>query len=176
MSLGLIKRVALWRENRRCAKLQYRIGELRKTDPSDPELPMAMATLWRDIGASALNQIPVDVQISTPLKRNVESLTLISVILDKTFALISNDDYNHFNLYLTRQLNTQRNNSIGDFLTDAKGIPVDVDQMYIRVSTQLYSIASALDTQETYEYHRGLNLLYKDLLEILKQLLNNKPN
>ena len=176
MSLGLIKRVALWNEQRRRRRLSQVIELLKQRDASDPLLPMAIANLWRDTGVSVFTEMPLDEQLSFRLTRTSRSLEQVGLTLEKLFQLICADDYTHFNLYLSRQLSTRYTNSLSEFLTDTKGLAIDVGATHTYIASQLYVLASTLDAHETYEYHRGLNTLYRDLMEILNQLLTYKPN
>lgn len=171
MSLGIFKRVALWKVQRHHTRQQRYVEELLGTDPSTPELPLAVANFWRGLSPQVLTDIAMDVQISTQLRRRHTTFDHTVELLEKALTLIGNDDYDHLNSYLTRQLSKVTHNTLSEFLTDKKGYPINPEATYIRVTTLLYSLASVLDGMETYEYHRTVNVIHRDLLEIVAQLL-----
>ena len=174
MSLGIIKRVALWRQNRQINVIKNHIEKLLQGDVSDPTHPLAIATFWRDIGVSVFTDIPMEKQISYELERFHTNLGDVAVILDKTLQLIVEDDYEHAIHYLSRHLKERHSTPVSVYLTDKKGIPIDTEATYIRISTLLYSLAAALDGMESFEYHRVVNPLYRELLNVIAQLLEIK--
>lgn len=172
MSLGLFKRVALWRTNRQLVKLHKRLTLVSLMDPSDPLLPIEMANVWRAIDVSLITRIPLDIQVSTPLTRRHDNLAQVVTILDRVFSLISDDDYIHFNRYLSDILGLNKVSTLSEYLTDDTGYAVNVKDVFVRINAQLYSMASIMDALETYEYHRGISLLFKDLISVIEQILN----
>lgn len=168
MSLGILKRVAQWHTNNRIRRLEGHLQALLETDASDPHLPLAVANLWRDTGAGVFTGLPMDIQICTELERRHTNLQHVIDLLEKTLLLIGDDSYEHLTSYLSRQLNKPIRNTVAEYLTDKKGYPLDIVPTYNRVTTLLYSLASVLDTLETYEYHRTMNQLFKDLILVLR--------
>lgn len=174
MSLGVFKRVALWLDRRKHLELARKANVLMETDVSDAFLPLNVATFWRDTTPSVFTTVPVQVQICEPLVRQHESLSQLADLLDKTIKLIVNDDFEHLTQYLSRKLEKRYSNSVAEYLTDNRGYPIDTVEVYQRINTMLYSLAAALDGLESFEYHRAVNPLYRELVNVIARLLEIK--
>jgi hypothetical protein len=175
MLLGsMFKRVALWSRSRKTQTMQQRIVELRDMEVSNPELPLAVAAFWRDASASVFTSVPMDQLICFPLERNHDNLEGIANLLDKSLRLIVEDDYEHLTSYLSRKLADKHSNPVAAYLTDKEGFPLDTDVVYLRISTLLYSLAAVLDGMESYEYHRVINPVFRELINVIARLLEIK--
>ncbi len=174
MLLGLFRRVALLKERRKDDRTLRRINFLLDASMSDPDTPLNMATFWRDVGCSIFTDLSMDKQICYALNRNHESLSTILRLLDKSQQLIVKDDYEHLTQYLNRQLTTKYDSPVSVYLTNDNGIPIDTDALFIQVNTLLYSLAAILHGMESFEYHRVLNTLYRELLNLVARLLEIK--
>ncbi|MNM32803.1 hypothetical protein D3C81_434010 [compost metagenome] len=175
MLLGsMFKRVALWNRSREVKSMLQRITELREMEVSNPELPLAIAAFWRDVSASAFTDLPMDQQICFPLERNHDNLEGIANLLDKALRLIVEDDYEHLTSYLSRKLADKHSDPVAAYLTDKDGFPLDAEAVYLRISTLLYSLAAVLDGMESYEYHRVINPVFRELINVIARLLEIK--
>lgn len=171
MSLGWFKRVALWRRQRQQDVLLRALLELRSCDPLNLQLPIKMARLWRLVGPEVFTRIPLDVQISLPLERRHERLDEIETILDHVIQLIDMDDYEHFTRLLSGSFAHIHRSPLSMYLSTEEDTAIDVDAVYTRINSLLYTLVDVLDTHETTEYNRGTYLLYQELLSVLEQLI-----
>jgi hypothetical protein len=175
MLLGsLFKRVALWRQTRTVEARRYRIEELLEMEISDSTMPLAMATFWRDTGHTVFTSIPLNELICYPLVRNHVNLEEIANLLDKSLRLVAEDDYEQMASYLSRRMTDRHDNSVAAYLTDKDGFPLDTEAVFTRISTLLFSMAATLDGLESFEYHRLMNPLYRELIVVVTRLLELK--
>lgn len=171
MSLGWFKRVALWRERRHQDNLAKALLELRSDDPLNPRLPIKVAHFWRLAGPEVLTRVPLDVQISLPLNRRHKRLDQIEAVLDQLIQLIDLDDYEHYVRLLADTFESVHRTPISIYLSTDKGEAIDVDAVYTRINTLLYTLADVLETQQASEYNRGAYHLYQDLFDVIDQLI-----
>jgi hypothetical protein len=174
MLLGLLKRVALWRQTRKVEERKYRIEELLEMEISDSTMPLAMATFWRDTGHTVFTSIPLNELICYHVVRNHTNLEEIANLLDKSLRLVAEDDYEQMASYLSRRMADKHDNSVAAYLTDKSGYPLDTEAVFTRISTLLFSMAATLDGMESFEYHRLLNPLYRELMIVIARLLEIK--
>lgn len=174
MLLGLLKRVALWRQARVVEERKYRIEELLEMEISDSTMPLAMATFWRDTGHTVFTSIPLNELICYPLVRNHQNLEEVANLLDKSLRLVAEDDYEQMASYLSRRMADKHDDTVAAYLTDKNGYPLDTEAVFTRISTLLFSMAATLDGLESFEYHRLLNPLYRELIIVIARLLELK--
>lgn len=171
MSLGWFKRVALWKRRRQHNHLAKALLELRSDDPLSPHLPIKVAHLWRLASPEILTQVPLDVQISLPLNRRHKRLDQLEAVLDQLIQLIDLDDFEHYIRLVADTFESIHRTPISVYLSTEKGEAIDVDGVYTRINTLLYTLADVLEAREASEYNRGAYPLYKDLFDVIDQLI-----
>lgn len=148
-------------------------GSVRAQERRSPQSPPTYqgSPPWRLASPEILTQVPLDVQISLPLNRRHKRLDQLEAVLDQLIQLIDLDDFEHYIRLVADTFESIHRTPISVYLSTEKGEAIDVDGVYTRINTLLYTLADVLEAREASEYNRGAYLLYKDLFDVIDQLI-----
>src|SRR5690554_713280 len=140
MSLGIFKRVAHYKAQRRKQQLRRKVDELLEEDSSSPSLPLNMALYWREFNPTTFSNIPTDLLLTKATRVRIGRLDQLGDILGKVNRLIGMDDYDNLMAYLNRIMRDYKTITISEYLSDAKGFSVSIEEQHQRISRALFEL------------------------------------